>query len=372
MLAPATVSPWDLWILRGFDPAATHHDVQRLLAARRRQNDWESRLFQRLLAGDTTPLRPGRRLLHERPELASGLILTMHMGPFQFVLEPFLAAGHHLHLLINADAARRLRPVAARLAGALRHRGRLSWHHAEDPHCARALLRARRAGQPILAFADGNQGRDGLAGTRRHGVPYDLPGRQIRVRTGLARFVCRTGCPVHPVSLRWSGDGRTVLWHPQPTQQWGRDDDPVGVTHRIFDWIFNEVRQDPAQWSYWPMLGEAAHCFAPDPHAAPVPQVLQDDYRRAFALALARAADTARVHLEVEAEVWPGDVLADLSHDHFYPAAGLEQADLDLLRDEAPTLSRLRQLKGSDWVAEQALRLCLLGVARLAGRGAAA
>ena len=372
MLVPATVSPWDLWVLRGFDPQATQDDVQRLLSARRRQSEWEGDLFRRLLAGDTNPLRPGRRLLYEQPELATGLVLTMHMGPFQFVLEPFLAAGLNLHLLINADAARRLRPVAARLAAVLRHRGRISWHHADDPACVRALLRARRAGEPIVAFADGNQGRDGLAGTRRHGVPYALPGREIRVRTGLARFVCRTSCPVHPVSLRWSDDGRSIRWCAQPTQQWSRSDDPVAVTHRLFDWIFSEVRQDPAQWSYWPMLGEAADCFAPDPAHDPVPASLQDDYRRAFTMALTRAADTARVHLEVDAAVWPGDVLADLSHDHFYPAAGLDQADLDLLRDEAPTLARLQQLRGHEWVAEHALRLCLLGLARLSGRGARA
>ncbi|MEZ4386281.1 MAG: hypothetical protein R3D98_01635 [Candidatus Krumholzibacteriia bacterium] len=367
MIVSETVSPWDLWILRGFDPTATEADVVRLTAARRLQSRWESALFQRILAGDVSPLLAGRRLLAARPELTSGVILTMHLGPFQFVLEPFVAAGLRLHLLINQDAARRLRPVAARLAEALRHRGELVWHHADDPACVRGLLRALRSGEPILAFADGNQGRDGLAGTRRHGAPYELPGREIRVRTGLARFVCRTGCPVHPLSVRWSDDGREVLWRTRPGQQWSPGDDPLAVTRRLFDWVFAEVAAAPAQWSYWPMLGETAGCFADQASQAAVPMSLHADYRRAFTLALARAADTARVHLDAELAVWPGDVLVDLSRDHFYAAAGLVADDLALFGDRPPTLASLVNARGAAWVTEHVLRLCLLGLAHLSG-----
>lgn len=367
MIAPAAVSPWDLWILQGLDPMATAEDVTRIIEARHVQNRWEAEFFQRLLAGDTVPLAPGRRLLRDRPELTTGLIVTMHLGPFQFVLEPFLAAGLRLHLLINADAARRLRPVAERLGAALHHRGQVVWHLADDPACGRALLRALRSAEPIVAFADGNQGRDGLAGTRRHGVPYRLPGREIRVRTGLARFACRTGCAVHPLSLRWSPDGRQIVWRDQPTQRWSHQDDPVAVAHRLFDWVFAEVADAPTQWNYWPMLGEAAGCFADVAARDEIPAGLHDDYRRAFLLALARAADTSRVHLDAELAVWPGDVLADLTHDHFFAAAGLIPADIELWDDGPPTLADLLAARGGDWVSDHVLRLCLLGLAHLSG-----
>lgn len=367
MIAPTAASPWDLWILRALDPQASAADVTRLVEARLVQNAWEADLFQRLLAGETACLRPGRALLRRRPELTAGLILTMHLGPFQFVLEPFLAAGLRLHLLVNRDAARRLMPVAERLAAALHQRGELVWHHADDPTLARGLLRAVRSAEPIVAFLDGNQGRDGLAGTRRQGIPYSLPGREIRVRTGLARFACRTGCAVHPVSLRWAAGGQGIEWRDQPSQCWGPGDDPEAVTRLLFDWVFAEVQAAPDQWSYWPMLGEAADCFAADLSRNQVTAPLQADYRRSFLLALTRAAASTRVPLDAELAIWPGDVLADLSHDHFFAADGLTSADLALWRDDVPTLASLRAARSEGWVAQHVLRLCLLGLAHLAG-----
>jgi hypothetical protein len=172
---------------------------------------------------------------------------------------------------------------------------------------------------------------------------------------------------VHPVSVRWSDDGRGIVWRDQPTQRWRDGDDPVKVTHRLFDWVFSEVQAAPAQWSYWPMLGESAGCFADDAARDAVPVALHDDYRRAFALALARAADTARVHLDADLVVWPGEVLADLTHDHFFAAAGLSPDDFQLWRDGPPTLAGLVAARGADWVTGHVLRLCLLGLAHLSG-----
>lgn len=359
----ATATPWELWVLRGFDPTATADDVQRLIEVRGRHNAWERALFRRLLDGDVKPLQPGRELLAGRPDLAAGLVVTMHLGPFQFVLEPFVAAGLDLHVLLNADTARRLRPVAERLGRALHHQGRIHWHAVEDPACARDLLRAIRSSEPVLAFADGNQG------TRDAGVSYQLPGREIRVRTGLARLICRLECPVHPVCVRWSPDGRSVVWRPQPTQRWSRGDDPAAVTHRLYDWVFAEVGAAPAEWSYWPMLGEAAGCFARGYCEREVPAGLHADFRRAFLVALARASGTIQVELEVELAVWPGDTLADLTNDRFFVADSLQECDLDLLRGDPPTLAALVAARGRTWVANHVLRLCLLGIARLRGDG---
>lgn len=362
-----TVSPWDLWVLRAIDPTATADDVRRLIAARHRHNAAEEQLFARLLQGDVRPLAPGRAWLAGHPEARRGLVLTMHLGPFQLVLEPFVAAGLRLHVLLNADAARRLRPIADRLATALGHRGEVVWHVADDPRCGRGLLRALRDEEPVLAFADGNQGRDGLAGTRRHGVAYALPGREIRVRTGLARLACRTGCPVHPVAVRWSPGGRCIEWRPRPLQRWRTSDDPQAVTRGLMDWVFAEISAAPSQWSYWPMLGEVASGFATEQVGDDVPSALHDDYRRAFAAAIDRAAATVSVELEHALEIWPGDLLVDTTADRFYDAAGLTSADLALMNSRPPTLDSLVAARGRRWVDVHVLRLCLLGLARLRG-----
>lgn len=42
MIAPAVVSPWDLWILQGLDPTANADDVTRIIEARGVQNRWEA------------------------------------------------------------------------------------------------------------------------------------------------------------------------------------------------------------------------------------------------------------------------------------------------------------------------------------------
>jgi hypothetical protein len=373
MRSSDTVSPWELWILQGLDPTATEADVANLATARRRQDGWQAAIHDRLLAGDTTPLETGRRLLETRPDLASGLVITLHLGPYQFVLEPFLAAGLRLHVLVTADAARRLRPVADHLSTLLAHPGRLEWHVADDPATPRRLVRALRDDEPILAYADGNQGRDGLAGTRREGIAYDLPGRRIRVRTGLARFVSRTECPVHPVRVRWSDDGRAIRWRRRPTQRWSRHDDPAAITRRLYDWVFAEISAAPHQWSYWPMLGEAADCFAEvrAPGAVAAARA-DDDVRRTFAIAVARRPATTRLDLEAHLGLWPGGLLVDHTHDHFYAAAGLTAEDLALL-DGRPTLASLLAVRGAAWVSDHVLRLCRLGLARLdatvTGRG---
>jgi len=282
------------------------------------------------------------------------------------VLEPFLAAGLDLAVLLNRAAERRLRPMAEALMRRLGLRGRVRWLVVEETETGRRLLRSLRDGGPVLAFADGNQGHDGTAGTRRRGVPYRLPGREICVRTGLGRLICRTGCPVHPLRVRWTEDGESVDWSALPTQRWRRDDDPVAVTQRLFDWVFTEVASAPRQWSYWDMLGESAAGFAPSARGRAVPPGLQTDYRRAFLICLARAASTVRLELESTLELWPGDVLLDLGTDRFYGAEGLSRSDLALLLAR-PTLHDLLVARGEEWVAYHGLRLCLLGLARLSG-----
>jgi hypothetical protein len=206
-----------------------------------------------------------------------------------------------------------------------------------------------------------------MAETRRRGLRYRLPGREIRIRTGLARLICRLGCPVHRVSLHWT-DTWDLIWRRDPTMTWTRGSDPDQVTRFLFDWCFGRIMARPEQWQYWAMLRESSSCFGTGRLDEPrVPAGLREDFQRAFAVCLDRSPATVRLILEKAVQVWPGDVLADLSEDRFYPAAGLQDADLDILRRDRPTLTALSAHHGEAWVRFHGLRLCLLGMARLGG-----
>ena len=116
------------------------------------------------------------------------------------------------------------------------------------------------------------------------------------------------------------------------------------------------------------MLRTSSSCFRSavvDP--AGVPTGLREDFQRAFFTCLERSPETVRLVLESDVEVWAGDILADLSRDRFYPASGLQDGDLDPLRDGEPTLAELEEHHGRAWVTFHGLRLCLLGMARLGG-----
>jgi lauroyl/myristoyl acyltransferase len=361
---PAGAEQWALWTLRALLPEADPAALQALRERQRRLRDLEETAMRRLAAGDRRLLEPGRRLLDEAPELRSGLILTIHSGPYQLALEPFLAAGLPLTVLLNEAARRALAPRAAAMSARLGHAGRVTWASLGDRDCARLVIAAIRRGEPVLAFADGNQGEDGFAGTRAHGTPYQLPGREIRLRPGLARLACRLECAVHPLAARWTPEGG-VTWRRAATQHWCRQDDPRLVAVLIMDWVVAEITSAPEQWTYWTMVAETSSAFASSEPTPAVPEALHDDYRRAFAACLARAATTVHVELGHELEVWPGDVLVDHTGDRFYAAEGLAEPDLAPLRGEAPTLAALVGLRGEAWVNTHVLRLCLLGLARL-------
>jgi hypothetical protein len=96
-----------------------------------------------------------------------------------------------------------------------------------------------------------------------------------------------------------------------------------------------------------------------------LPPALRGDSRQAFTACCDHAPRTARLVLEHRIEVWAGEVLADLTTDRFYPAAGLSDDDLEILRGGRPTLQELREHHGEAWLRFHGLRLCLLGAARL-------
>ena len=358
---------WQLWHLRTLRPEADLADLDDLKARFRQTLAREREALARLWSGDRAALAPGHGFLARHPELTAGVIASLHLGPYQFLPEPLVRAGAEPAVVLNRAAMAQIVPRTRELLARLGHGGRLEWVAVDDHGFASRLLRILRDGRPVIVYLDGNGGTGGLASTRRRGLLFRLPGRDVRVRTGLARLVCRLGCPVHPVVLHWDERG-TPVWRKEPTRVWTAADDPDDVTRRLFDWCFHEVACRPEQWHFWEMLKESAVCFAGTGLDQPtVPRGLREDFHRAYLACLEKAPDTVRLILEKSVEVWPGDVLADLTEDRFYAAAGLRDEDLQPLRRGRPTLSTLSDLHGRAWVRFHGLRLCLLGMARLGG-----
>jgi hypothetical protein len=250
---------WELWNIRALWPDA---DLEHLAVLKRRQDGIlarEREALAGLWAGDRACLAPGHGFLAAHPELARGITLSLHMGPYQLLAEPYLARGLDPVILLNESALKTfLGPVDSFLAR-LGHKNRIQWIAVGRKSFARDLVRAVRDQRPVLVYLDGNSGSQGMAETRQRGVAYRLPGREIRVRTGLARLICRLGCPVHRVTTHWDDGG--IAWRKEPTLTWSRGDDPVKVTRELFDWAFARILARPEQWHYWAMLRESSACF---------------------------------------------------------------------------------------------------------------
>jgi hypothetical protein len=95
--------------------------------------------------------------------------------------------------------------------------------------------------------------------------------------------------------------------------------------------------------------------------------VVRQDFQRALTTCLDRASENVGVELIKEMEVWPGDVLANLSDDCFYSAEGMSSAQLTVLKHQPVTLASLAARFGRDWVRFHIARLCLLNLACLRG-----
>jgi hypothetical protein len=362
-----TVARWEMWNLRALFPEAEAADLIALREKRRRYRALEEAALERLAGDGASLLGPGRRFLAEHPELGEGIVVTMHIGPYQFLPEPFLHAGQQPAVLLNEVAHQRFAAPAEAVRRRLGLPGVIDWIPVAESGFVRRMVAALRARRPVLVFLDGNGGLGGSARTLKQGMPYRLPGREIRVRTGLGRLVRRLGCPVHPVVLRWS-EGGEVVWRKTESRRWGREADPEAVTRQLFDWGFAEVLATPEQWSFWEMLKASYSCFARsylDEKAVPPP--VRDDARRMLRACLDRAPRRVHVAIWGEVEIWPGEVLADLSSDRFFAAEGLTGEDLTWLRERRPSLEALCARHGRAWVEFHVLRLFLLGLISLRG-----
>lgn len=358
---------WDLWNFQALFPDAGRAD---LLAVKRKMDAHlarEREALAGLWAGDRSILSPGHGFLDRNPALNSGVVCSLHQGPYQLLAEPFARRGLEPAILLNRRAMESFRAGTEALLAHLGYAGGIEWIPVDDGSFLRQALKVLRRERPLLVYLDGNTGARGMAGTRSKGLRYRLPGRDVMVRTGLARLAVRLEVPVHRVALSWTDEG-DIAWERDPTLRWTRRDDAHAATRALYDWCFGQIMRRPDQWQYWGMLRKSSACFMATGFDDPrVPTGLREDFKRAFASCLESSPRTVRLILEKSVAVWPGEVLADLSEDRFYPSAGLRDEDLEPLRDGTPTLGDLMDHHGEEWVRFHGLRLCLLGMARLGG-----
>ena len=357
---------WDRWNIQAILPDTGRDDWERIKDRRRRIEQIEAEVYARDPIVNRRLFEDADVFLANNPALRSGLLVSMHIGPYPLLPAPLMRAGISPVVVIDRRALEELRPRADLYRKRLGMTGDIEWACVDQRGCAAGILRALGSGKPVLVYLDGNGGSGGMAATRERGLKYELPGRAIRLQTGLARLILRLGCPVHGVLARWRDDG-TIDWTATPRWAWPAAATAADITRNLYDWGFAAVRMAPQQWSFWGMLGGSSDCFSRTSMAAIDPQECRARCER-FQRVVAGEPGAERVELITEVEVWGRDIMVDVPNQRFWPAAGLRNADLDPLRWGAtPSLSRLQGLHGSEWVEFHLMRLYVLGLVRLAG-----
>lgn len=347
---------WDLWNLKALFPEWGDRERTSLLRTGAAQDTRQQELFGDPVAALQRFGPAAIRVLQDHPDLVSGLTISLHLGPYSLAPVPWLVAGHDVHVLVNRGSLAEIKPVYEALQQALSLPGQVIWVPIEGTGFALRLWRALRRGQAVFAFLDGNDGLDGCEGTLRQGIVHHLPGRDIRVRTGLARLALGLRCPVHSLFTVWDEKG-DFSWQRGPTWRWPRNTEPAVATRELFDWGFGVIRRHPAQWRAWNMLTGVYESFRADATEPAcqvdfaVPQAVLAAENRSLPLVWQR-----------EARIWPGDMIADVAGACFYAAEGLRGEEVaDLAGRKHFSVAELVDWRGLAWVTRHLPRLVALG-----------
>ena len=356
----ATQLRWDLWNLRAICPSASPTDLERLQTESRRLDRLQERLLRDPDAAQRRFAPAARAFFAAHPVMHRGLLLSLHLGPYSLAPVPWLLAGCDVRVLVNRQSHQEIAPIYEVMQRRLGLPGRIHWTPITGRSFAVSLARTLRRGGLVLAYLDGNDGYGGLTTTLTEGLRFALPGRDIRVRTGLARLAIRLGCAVHGVVTLWD-DSDDLTWCRGPSWNWGAATDPDRATHEIFTWGFDQIRQRPEQWRCWSILPSVYDALGradgPAPEAAAGSKAT-----RSTTTATPPPDDARRISWCKPATLWPGDLLEDVSGHCFYDAAGLTADQLAALQAvPAPTVADLTATFGADFIALHVRRLLALG-----------
>jgi len=351
---------WDLWHLKTLFPDWGEAELSQLMQEGATYDAAQQRLFGRPQAAAKRFAPRAAQVLADHPDLTTGLTISLHLGPYSLAPVPWLVAGHDVHVLVNRTSLAEIQPVYDSLQAELKLPGQVVWVPIEGHGFALRLLRALRRQLPVFAFLDGNDGLAGCEGTLRQGIIHRLPGRDIRVRTGLARLALSLRCPVHSLVTVWDQQGQ-FSWVRGPTWTWQRGTSQSRATSELFRWAFGVIRRHPAQWRAWNMLTGVCDSFRPE--ASPPAGEFTDPWQ-----VLAAANTGLSLRWQRPATIWPGDMLEDVAGSCFYTAAGLQAADLAWLQEQAAfSPAEVRQRFGDGWIRAHLPRLVALGFVGRAG-----
>ncbi len=352
---------WDLWNLKTLFPRWGADELDSLLRTGAAQDAWQQALFAQPKEAARKFAPQARRVMTNHPDLATGLTISLHLGPYSLAPVPWLVAGHDVHVLVNRSSLAEIRPIYDSLQAVLNLPGQVRWVPIEGRGFALKMLRALRKQEAVFAFLDGNDGLDGCEGTLQDGVEHQLPGRSIRVRTGLARLALSVRCPVHSLHTVWDEKG-SFSWERGPTWRWPRGTTATAATGDLFEWGFGVIARHPAQWRAWNMLTGVCEGFRDQEP----PDVAQgEDFWEVASL----ENRNLLLHWRRPATVWPGDMLEDVTGNCFYAAAGLRPTELATLQEWAHfSPASVAQKFGVPWLESHLPRLLALG---FIGRAAA-
>ena len=192
------------------------------------------------------------------------LFACQHVGPQRFAFVEVAARGWRVNAAMSEAFVERAQAWLAGMRRAARgspmeaalERVRLL-PPVEHPDGPQEMVRALRRGEAVMFDVDGNTGVGGRAATFEEGLPLRFLGRDVHVRTGIARLAFRTGAPIVPLLARW----RTLRvpelrFSPAIRPEAGEDIEAfsgraLGALYGLLD---RTLREDPAQWEMWSQL----------------------------------------------------------------------------------------------------------------------
>jgi len=287
--------------------------------------------------------------LFRNQDLKNGLIISLHLGPYSLAPVPWLMAGQNVYILVNKMSLAEIKPIYDELQKHLPLPGKIVWVPIDGSHFALKIVRALKRRNAVFAFLDGNDGLGGSTETLKEGMSYQLPGRKIKVRTGLARLAASCNAPIHSVTTLWPDTG-IFAWQRGPTWALSRQSDPEKTTRALFDWAFDVIKKHPAQWKCWNMLTGVYQSFAQD-KVIPATKHLPHD---------------ATIFWTGRGKLWPGDMLEDVAGQCFFSAEGLTSGNISLLGTiDGISITDLKNKLGTSWVIQHIPRLRALGFVSL-------